>query len=137
MKKLLYIVLAIVGVSVFLYFSVTIRTNTGCPPPNKPSKVPESAVWKGGCDGGSWIELVSIAKEKVRFRIYQDWNGDLILDAVFEYKDCGTFRLTESSWKKCAGDFINGNIGIHIDCNKDTKCRLEPIYPAHYEESLD
>ena len=97
MKKWLYIILAIVVVSVFLYFSVTIKTNTGCPPPDRPDKVPASAVWKGDCDGGSWIELVSIEEEKIRFRAYRDWNGDLILDANFKYKDCGEFRLTGSN----------------------------------------
>lgn len=29
------------------------------------------------------------------------------------------------------------SVGIHINCNENLKCRLEPIHPAHYEESLD
>ena len=34
-----------------------------CPPPNKSTNVPTEAVWKGGCDGGSWIQLIEM-KEK-------------------------------------------------------------------------
>ena len=34
-----------------------------CPPPPKPQDVPISAVYIGGCDGGDWIELVSIKSD--------------------------------------------------------------------------
>ncbi len=94
-----------------MLFKIFVNIGVGCDPPQKPNKVPNSAVWKGGCDGGNWIELVSVEKEKIRFRIYRDWNGKLILDADFEYKGCTEFRLTKSNWIKCIAGFINGNIG--------------------------
>lgn len=133
MKKWIYIILAVVVVSAVLYFSVSINTNTGCPPPEKPNNVPKSAVWAGGCDGGNWIELVSIEKEKIRFRIYRDWNGDLILDADFEYKDCNEFRLSESNWSEYVSYFGNA-IELMDKEGINARCRLEPIYPAYEEE---
>jgi len=133
MQKWIYIVLAVVIVLVVLYFSVSIKTNTGCPPPEKPSKVPESAIWKGDCDGGNWVELVDIKKDTCRFRIYRDWNGDLILDANFEYKDCDKFRLTKSNWDEHVAYFGNA-IELFNKQGYNERCRLEPIYPAYYEE---
>lgn len=136
MKKWIYIILAVVVVSVVLYFSVSINTNTGCPPPEKPKNVPESAAWAGGCDGGNWIELVSIEEKELRFRIYRDWNGDLILDADFEYKDCNEFRLSKSNWKEYVAYFGN-SIELMDKEGINSRCRLEPIYPAYYEEPIE
>jgi hypothetical protein len=134
MKKWLIIILFFVGFGILSYKWFF---NQPCNPPQKPNNVPISAVWKGGCDGGSWIEFVSIKENIVRFRIYRDWNGDLLLDADFEYKNCGSFRLTSSNWVKCVGDYINGNIGIHINCEDNNKCYLEPKYPLHYQEKVE
>jgi hypothetical protein len=133
MKKWILIILAVIVLLGVLFFKY-VSFDAPCLPPEKPTNVPASAVWKGGCDGGSWIELVSIKEDKIRFRIYRDWNGKLILDADFENGDCDSFRLTETNWTEYAGDFINGNIGIHISSNAGVKCRLVPVYPAYMEE---
>lgn len=136
MKKVLIIITIVIAVLVVLFIKL-VSFNAPCPPTDKPQNVPSSAVWKGGCDGGNWIELVSVKENIVRFRIYRDWNGKLILDADFKYQECSNFRLNENNWENCAGDFINGNIGIHVNCHDNIKCRLEPIYPAYYEEPLE
>jgi hypothetical protein len=111
--------------------------NQPCTPPDKPKNVPDKAIWKGGCDGGNWVELISIDKQKIRFKIYRDWNGELILDADFVYVECDTFHLTKTNWIKCGGDFINGSIGIKTNCFNNINCRLEPIYPAYFEEKIE
>ena len=138
MKKKVLIVLGVLSVLFIVLFlfgkSLFYRP---CPTPEKPKNVPKEAVWKGDCDGGSWVELVSINENKVRFKIYRDWNGELVLDADFESKDCTNYRITKNNWIECSGDFINGDIGIHVDCDSNLKCRLEPIYPAYYEEKLE
>jgi len=136
MKKPIYILLAVAVISVIIYFSVSVKIGGGCPPPEKPSVVPKSAAWVGGCDGGNWIELVSIEQDKVRFRIYRDWNGDLVLDADFEYQDCKEFRLNKSSWSESLAYFGN-YIALMEQEGESIKCRLEPIYPAYYEEPIE
>lgn len=134
MKKGTYIIISFLLIGlVILYFSVEISFNEGCPPPDRPNNVPLSAVWKGDCDGGSWIELVYIKEDKVRFRIYRDWNGDLILDADFKYQDCGEFKLTEANWSDHIAYFGNVMM-LYKRSIPDQKCRLEPIYPAFEEE---
>ena len=136
MKKWMYVVLGVIVLAVILYFSVSIKMGGGCPPPEKPNVVPKSAAWVGGCDGGNWIELVSIEQEKVRFRIYRDWNGDLILDADFEYIDCNEFRLSKSNWTEYVSYY--GNAIELMDREEiNARCRLEPIYPAYKEEPIE
>lgn len=133
-KKRLFGILmfGVLGFVLFKYIFI----KRPCLPPEKPIIVPKAAVWKGDCDGGSWIELVSIGKDKVRFRIYRDWNGDLILDADFEYQDCNTFYLTESNWAKYIAYFGNA-LEVYDNSTIQSKCKLVPVYPAYKEEILE
>lgn len=132
MKKWIFIILGIIGL-LLLFCKLFVSIGGGCDPPEKPRSVPEKAVWKGDCDGGSWIELVSIKKEKARFRIYRDWNGDLILDADFQYKDCDTFRLTKTNWIKHIA-YFESTLEIYESSNEGFRCHLSPIYPVYNEE---
>ena len=134
MKKWMVIILGVI-ILLVLFFLLFVRIGGGCDPPKKPNSVPEKAIWKGGCDGGSWIELVLIEKEKARFRIYRDWNGDLLLDADFEYKNCNDFRLTESNWKEHVA-YMGEALEIYEKSNVGG-CRLIPVYPVFYEEKLE
>ena len=131
MKRFVYLIIIILT-SIVLLALFFVRIGGGCDPPIKPSNVPEKAVWKGGCDGGYWIELVSIEKDTVRFRIYIDWNGDLLLDAYFKYEACHGFRLTDSNWENHVAYFGNA-IEIYNSSGGSSRCRLEPIYPAIYD----
>jgi len=135
MKKWMFIVIVVIALLI-LFFNFFVNIDGGCDPPEKPINVPSEAVWAGGCDGGYWIELVAIEKDKVRFRIYRDWNGDLILDADFEYKDCNDFRLTNSNWTEYIAYFGN-TIELMDKAGINERCRLEPIYPAYKEEKLE
>jgi hypothetical protein len=136
-KALIYIIGVISGIilgiiGIFFYFDWAF--NQPCPEPVKPANVPLSAVWIGGCDGGNWIELVSIKDNKIRFKIYRDWNGDLILDSDFKYDGCANFRLTESSWAKYIAYYENF---IHLyDSSAGLNCRLMPVYPAYFKEKI-
>ncbi len=110
--------------------------NQPCPPPEKPKNVPIDAVWKGGCDGGNWIELVSIEKDKIRFRIFRDWNGDLILDANFKHQNCSNFELTKSNWSEQVA-YFETTIELADRKGNNKRCSLEPIYPAYFKEKFD
>lgn len=104
-----------------------------CEPWERPKQVPLSAIWKGGCDGGNWIELVDIRTDTIRLRIYRDWNGELILDADFVSENCDDLQLTKTNWNKNI-DFFDG---IAIYCKNDVGggyCKFNPILPAYYEE---
>lgn len=124
------LVLAIVLVAGYYYINWVF--NQPCPPPEKPSVVPERAVWKGGCDGGHWVELIDIKEGKSRFRIYLDWNGELLLDADFSLSGCDNIVLSSSNWNELVSWFSGENLEIkNLSEQKGWKCRLVPIYPAY------
>ncbi len=107
-------------------------TTTDCPPPRKPETVPPAAVWKGDCSGGHWIAFVAAEGEKIRFRIYEERKGALLLDADFERRDCRSFRLTEANWVNRIAYFSSA-LAIYDTLNPEygPRCRLEPVYPAY------
>jgi hypothetical protein len=100
--------------------------------------VPVLAVWKGGCDGGNWVELVDIKADTIRFRIYRDWNGDLILDADFVSKNCNNLQLTKTNWNEYIAGFDGDALGICSKFQSDSSyCQLVPVFPAYYEEKIE
>lgn len=97
----------------------------------RPEKVPCTAIWKGGHDGGYWIELVNIRTDTIRFRIYNEWSGELILDADFVPNCNNNLHLTKSNWSYYI-DFFDG---INIYCKNRTKnsyLQLTSIFPTYY-----
>ena len=99
----------------------------------RPANVPVSAIWKGGCDGGNWLELVDIKDDTIRLRIYRDWNGELILDADFVSENCKDLHLTVANWNEYI-DYFDGT-KIYSKTQLDSSCcRLFPVFPAYYEE---
>jgi hypothetical protein len=134
--KLLYlfagIIIAIVSTILFIYW----QFNQPCVEPNKPNNVPASAVWKGGCDGGTWVELVDIRADTIRFRIYHDWNGNLELDADFIYENCNGLKLTKANWIEYVSDFDGIKLYTNFVIN-NSYCRLVPVFPAYYGEKIE
>jgi hypothetical protein len=132
MKKLTFILIAclVMGFVFWKWFF-----NQPCTPPDKPKNVPTLAVWSGGCDGGDWIELVDIKEDKYRFRIYQDWNGELKMDAYFEFKDNKT-ELTLANWGNkicCYSQSVDSRVTLSVIDeikNENKHCYLISIYPA-------
>jgi hypothetical protein len=97
MKRTVIILSALIGVVLFSVFLLNYSMKLPCDPPQKNEKIPENAVWSGGCDGGYWFEQVDYnsVHNYYRIRIYNDFDGNLELDAEFgasntckrEYKD--------------------------------------------------
>jgi hypothetical protein len=57
-------------------------------PPIRHSNVPESAVWAGGVDGGSWIDCRFDDQGNVaRCSIYDESTGELVAQGVFSSTD--------------------------------------------------
>lgn len=137
--KLLYLFAGIIVVIVSIILFIDWLFKQPCEDWKKPSNVPVSAVWKGGCDGGSWVELVDIKADTIRFRIYRDWNGNLILDADFVYKNCNNLRLTKANWSEYIVGFDGEVLGIYskFQSNSPPYCQIVPVFPAYYEEKVE
>jgi hypothetical protein len=134
------IIITILVVACFLFFKWFF--NQPCEPPEKPDKVPQSAVWKGGCDGGHWMELVEIKDNKYRFRIYRDWDGELALDAdfIFSGSECKNNKLSMKNWSTQISYYSSSLDSLQHIVLKDTetpKCYLETTYPAYGGEEWE
>ncbi len=94
--------------------------------PKKLSSIPDSAVWRGGVDEGFWFELVEVyssSNDKVRVRIYNDYNGGMVLDADFiGISDC---NIKEEEFIEKINYFEFKKI-VLLD-----GCEFNAIYPAY------
>ena len=79
-------------------------------PKKMPEGVPASAVWKGGTDGGCWIELVYIKGDTIRFRFYEDYGGLLVDDVAFVPDKGEHLSLTAQNWFDSVGFFDGENV---------------------------
>jgi len=134
--KLLYLFTGIIifTVCTILFFNWLFKQP--CKEWEKPANVPVSAIWKGGCDGGNWVELVDIKADTIRFRIYSDWNGDLILDADFVSENCNNLLLTKANWSEYITYFDGTKLYSKIQLDSGYS-HLVPIFPAYYEKKFE
>ncbi len=132
-RKVIIGILSILGILLILsYYYINWSFNQPCPPPKKPTSVPKKAVWKGGCDGGHWVEWIGVKKRGYRFKIYRDWDGHLTLDTDFKLEECSGIEITQENWKDYVTGFSGETLEIkNLSQSKDWKCRLVPVYPAY------
>lgn len=125
MKKIATIGGVLVILIVFISVAINWFFNLPCPPPAKLKSIPVSAQWHGGCDGGYWFDLLNVDRHRriFRFRIYNDFSGQLELDADFMLK-----KPCSNEMDEILSDISYYNDGI-IYTNKD--CRLIMIAPAY------
>ena len=95
--------------------------------PNKLANITKAAIWRGGVDEGFWFDLVEFypnQKNKVRLRIYNDYNGSLVLDADFTANsDCKI---------KNGKDLLEKIIYFEFDkLVLSNGCVFEVVYPAY------
>ena len=123
----------LVGIIVFIVLFFVCLFKRPCKKWERPVNVPVSAVWKGGCDGGNWMDLVDIKDDTIRLRIFRDWNGELLLDADFVPEKCNDLPLTKTNWSEFIDYFDGTKIYINYQ-GGSSSCQLIPIFPAYYEE---
>lgn len=108
-KETLYILVIILSVFIIVpiacwYIFSTLKKLT---PPAKPEKVPESAVWVGGYDGGCFILLRSEFSDTCRFTIYNEYTGDMWYDGYFYCNKNDYERISKMDWRELV-DCYNG-----------------------------
>lgn len=88
MKRITWIVIIVVGLLALAYIGIEWVFSQPCDPPSKPDNVPASAIWKGGCDGGSWIDIKKTeAANNFYIDVYNEYNGELNVGGIFELEE--------------------------------------------------
>lgn len=126
------LMLIVVGLGYFDHY----YSNMECEEPQRVGQVPASALWIGGCDGGYWIDFVGQKDDRCRFRIYQDWSGDLLMDADFVREgDDQSICLTKENWKEHFveyDDFKNDTFSyVLIKARDGAECELKISFPPY------
>lgn len=121
------VIAVLIILSIVLYKIVDIGFKQPCPPPEKPEGIPLEALWNGGCDGGYWIELVDIKENKYRFRIYLDYEAEVLMDADFVAIHHDSIEMPLDS------TILNQIAVVEIDkiILKSENSYLQPVYPAY------
>ncbi len=122
------IVLLIISIVSILGICFWILTSDNIKKTEKLPNVPNSATWIGGSDGGFWFDIINIDKENkvYRFKIYDDNEGNLVIDANFKKDSSCTIKypLDKSILDKVS--YFNFNeIGMLENCSLNM---IEPAY---------
>lgn len=138
MSKKIILIVALVGVVGYFGFRFFVSgMNKPCDPPERPTGLSSNAKWHGGCDGGNWIELVSISDNKYRFKVYRDWDGVLNMDADFVPENCNQLNLTDKNWDALISYYTQDDSSVYITIKNETDCRLKSVYPAYGGEDWE
>jgi hypothetical protein len=80
--------------------------------PERVKGIPINSFWVGGADGGQWYLIDNINKQLniVHFKIYNDFNGELIADKDFRLHCDPIDKIDLDNLK----EQINGYDGIRI-----------------------
>ena len=66
-----------------------------------------------------------------RFKVYRDWDGELTIDANYKLEYCKGVELNEENWVSYVTWYSGESLEIkNLTQEKESKCRLSPIYPA-------
>lgn len=91
--------------------------------------VPSTAFWKGSCQEGHWFNIQNFnsAYNSYRIAVYNDWNGELVIDADFVLED----SCNKINSKK---DLMSLILGYEPDSKillKTSPCDLHAKLPAY------
>jgi len=119
--KLLLIVITIIA------FSIVIQSchKPSASAPERNLKIPSTAVWAGGIDGGYWF-VVTPARLKNTFyvRIYNEYSGDIDTEGLFTLHDnCSVIQLDSTKLLENIRWYNGEAIFLKLD-STDSNCSL-------------
>jgi hypothetical protein len=102
------------------------------------TNIPKAAIRKGGVEGAFWIHLVSKKEAFYKFKIYDDYNGELVLEANFIPKgDCTTLdNLAPTQLLEAIFEYDNHKTIIFTDI----ACQLilvPPVIDGRYKGTIE
>jgi hypothetical protein len=136
MKKKVIIITSVLvsiillGIGFYLY----LITSNNPKEPEKFTNIPQEAIWRGAVDEGFWIYIVDINENEkvIRLNIYNDYNGELALDARFDTSNCQLMSFSKESIYENIIAFASSNgIESRDEIMMKNECGLKMIEPAY------
>lgn len=121
-----FLIMVLIGVLItFIWYVVRVPNKDE---PEKLNNISKNAVWKGSSEEGFWFELIKIdSVNKVwRFRIYNDYSGQLMADADF-------VKMADCKYELPLSDEIFNDI-LYFEFDKieiKNGCNLLMLKPIH------
>ncbi|MGG7663908.1 hypothetical protein [Dyadobacter sp. BHUBP1] len=81
---------------------------------SRPITVPETAVWKGGPDGGVWVEFVSVTSTTINANIFSE-NGQIWERGLFKKK--GSCDIAKSEVEDAIVGFDGNRLLTYKHCS--------------------
>lgn len=119
-KNLLFLIIVLILILISIV-AVLLFSETTIEKLQRPDKVPDSAKWYGGTDGGVYIELIEIKTNTFYCTIYFDYTGDIWYEGLFEYSGNTTMSVEKVKEEIRAYDgerILMGKYGYLIKVNK-------------------
>jgi len=132
-NKLIFFTIAIISI-IAIGFYFWLMTSNNPKTPERLESIPKSAVWIGGVDEGFWYDIVDVnsIKKTYRFRIYDDYEGDLVIDADFKKDNsCDNEYPLDKSILQKINFFSFDKIGMFDNCEL---VMIEPAYGGKFME---
>jgi hypothetical protein len=103
--------------------------------PNKLANIPPTAIWRGAEDEGFWFDLVTIKQNSFRMRVYNDYNGAVVLDADFSDSGLCKQHLDKNIMDSiCYFEFNKTDSIRYFGFNKivlNNGCEFKAVYPPY------
>ncbi len=112
-------------------------------PPPRPRGLPQSAVWAGGVDGGSWLDCSKVAGSPNRWncKLFSQQNGRFLSWGQFLWDDPRAADAQVPPVAGAPGETIPLQHGALIPVGRhvsevDGRSRLVVVYPDTYSGSM-
>lgn len=135
MKLTVIVITIIICIGIITWFIIRVPDDVT---PKKFSNIPENSKWIGSVDEGFWFFIVSVdsTKKETRIQVYNDYNGNLAIDANYKLQSgCEVNPFTIEN--------IRDNIsyyGFHDIELKEQSCKLnllKPVIGGEFSEIIE
>ncbi len=126
-KKILIVVAVLVVLALAGVFGLFQWINNHCEgvAPERLGTIPSTSYWKGTCQEGFWFDILEQRGDTIRMAIYNDYNGEMVLDAYFMVPiDCDKQKINPIQLKELLLGYENYSLLLPNDY-----CNLKAIIP--------
>lgn len=100
-------------------------------PPKKFDSLPKESFWRGGVDGGHWIQINSYNDSIANISVYHDWDGSLMERGDFKIcEECNNIKIGFKDLEKEILLFDGMNVVLKKVDSTNHYCYLKEVHKA-------